>query len=378
VKFSSEDLLWMQQALELAKLGLGHVEPNPLVGCVLVRDEKLIAGGYHAQFGGQHAERAAIAAARNAGKAASLVGCTAYVTLEPCCHHGKTPPCTDLLLEVGVKRVVTAMLDPYPAVSGQGVLQLQAAGVQVDVGLERERAQSLNAAYLKRLRTGRPWVIAKWAMSLDGRIATASGHSQWISSETSRETVHQLRSRVDAIIVGRGTAEKDDPLLTARLAGNAQPARTALRVVIDSKLSLSPTSQLAQTAKPYATLIWTGPCASSQNAETLQKLGVRVERCGAQDNAERLDQLLQFLVREYAATNVLVEGGGQLLGSLFDLRQIDQCEVFIAPKLIGGNGAISPIAGLGVSHVPDGPTCYDVSWQPSGIDQHLSCRLRWL
>lgn len=368
----------MQHALQLAKLGLGYVEPNPLVGCVLVRDGKLIADGHHAHFGGLHAERAAIAAARNAGKASLLNGCTAYVTLEPCCHHGKTPPCTDLLLEVGVKRVVAAMLDPYPAVSGQGVLQLQAAGVQVDVGLECEPAQSLNAAYLKRIRSGRPWVIAKWAMSLDGRIATATGHSQWISSATSRETVHQLRSRVDAIIVGRGTAENDDPLLTARLVDNTRPARTALRVLVDSHLSLSPNSRLAQTAKQYPTLIWTGPSADSQNGEPLQKLGVRVERCNEQDNAERLDQLLQFLVREYAATNVLVEGGGQLLGSLFDLQQIDQCEVFIAPKLIGGSGAISPIAGLGVSQVPDGPICYDVSWQPSGIDQHLSCRLRWL
>jgi diaminohydroxyphosphoribosylaminopyrimidine deaminase/5-amino-6-(5-phosphoribosylamino)uracil reductase len=150
-----------------------------------------------------------------------------------------------------------------------------------------------------------------------------------------------------------------------------------LRVVVDSHMSLSSNSKLAQTANQYPTLIWTGPGASSGNCETFRRLGVRVHQCTAENQAERLDQLLQFLVREYSATNVLVEGGGQLLGSLFDLRQIDQCEVFIAPKLIGGSGAISPIAGSGILQIPDGPTCYDVSWQPSDRDQHLSCRLRW-
>lgn len=375
--YSTDDRRWMQQALQLARKGLGLVEPNPLVGCVLVRDGQLVACGYHAYHGGPHAERAAITAAKADGKAALLAGCTAYVTLEPCCHYGKTPPCTDLLLEVGVKRVVAAMLDPFPAVCGQGIRQLHNAGLQVDVGLEHQAAAKLNAAFVKRQRTGRPWVIAKWAMSLDGRIATSTGHSRWISSEHSRASVHQLRSRVDAIIIGRGSAQADDPLLTARLADNARPVRIALRVVVDTGASLRPDSQLAKTAGQFPTLIWAGLDADAERCEVLRRMGIRVELCSATDKLESLDQLLLFLGREYAATNVLVEGGGELLGSLFDLQQIDQCEVFIAPKLIGGSGAISPIAGLGISQIPNGPICDDVCWQASGQDQHLSCHLHW-
>jgi diaminohydroxyphosphoribosylaminopyrimidine deaminase / 5-amino-6-(5-phosphoribosylamino)uracil reductase len=367
----------MQQALELAKQGLGRVEPNPLVGCVLVRDGELISSGYHRQYGGPHAERDAVEVAKNNHKSSMLGGSTAYVTLEPCCHHGKTPPCTDILVEVGVKRVVAAMRDPFAAVNGGGIQQLRDAGITVEVGCEQAAAQALNAAYIKRLSAGRPWVIAKWAMSLDGRIATSNGHSQWISCETSRETTHKLRSRVDAIIVGRGTASADDPMLNARLSDGTQPLRTALRVVVDSQLTLSPKSKLAQTAKEYPTLVWSSAAANLTNLQALQKLGVRVELCDEQDRSQRLDKLLQFLVSEYTATNVLVEGGGQLLGGLFDRKQIDQCEIFIAPRLIGGSGAISPIGGQGVSKVTDGPTCYDVTWNSSGIDQHLSCRLSW-
>lgn len=366
----------MRHALQLAERGLGLVEPNPLVGCVLVREGQLISEGYHARYGGPHAEQAAVVAAQLAGKTQLLRGCTAYVTLEPCCHHGKTPPCADLLVEVGVQRVVAAIPDPFPAVGGQGIQRLRSSGVQVEVGLESSAAEALNAAYLKRL-SGRPWIIAKWAMSLDGRIAAASGHSQWISSESSRELVHQLRGRVDAVLVGRGTAERDDPLLTARPADPGRLLRTALRVVVDTNLSLSPDSKLAKTADQFPTLIWTGPTASTHHVESLKQRGVRVECSHAVSHLERLDHLLQFLAREYSATNVLVEGGGQLLGSLFELQQIDQCEVFIAPKLIGGAGAVSPIAGRGVSQIPDGPNCYDVTCQASGVDQHFSCRLRW-
>lgn len=391
MEFSIDDRRWMKQAIMIAKGGLGSVEPNPMVGCVLVKDGKQIAYGYHAKFGGPHAERNAIHSAIQQGSrhtpcavscheeysaADELRGCTAYVTLEPCCHHGKTPPCTDALLEVGVKRVVVAMTDPFPAVSGKGIELLRSAGVQVDVGLEREAAESLNAAYLKRLRTQRPWVIAKWAMSLDGRIATSTGHSQWISGESSRKKVHELRSRIDAILVGRGTAVADDPMLTARLPDSA-PLRTALRVVVDSRASISIESKLVQTASEFPTLIWASNDAEESAVRNLRSRGCRVELSEYPDRASRLDDLLQFLVREYSATNVLVEGGGQLLGSMFDLRQIDECEVFIAPKLIGGSSAVSPISGLGIATIPDGPTCYDVAWSPCGDDMHFSCRLKW-
>ncbi len=376
MEFSTDDRRWMQQAIMIAHGGLGSVEPNPMVGCVLVKDGNQIAYGYHANFGGPHAERNAIHSAVQQGATDELRGCTAYVTLEPCCHHGKTPPCTDALLEVGVKRVVVAMTDPFPAVSGKGIEQLRKAGMRVDVGLEREAAESLNAAYLKRLRTQRPWVIAKWAMSLDGRIATSTGHSQWISGASSREKVHELRSRVDAILVGRGTAVADDPMLTARLPESA-PRRTALRVVVDSQASISTESKLVQTASKFPTLVWASSEADESAIRNLRSFGCRVELSEYPDRASRLDDLLQFLVREYSATNVLVEGGGQLLGSLFDLRQIDECEVFIAPKLIGGSSAVSPISGLGIATIPDGPTCYDSAWSPCGDDIHFSCRLKW-
>ncbi|MBX3423308.1 MAG: bifunctional diaminohydroxyphosphoribosylaminopyrimidine deaminase/5-amino-6-(5-phosphoribosylamino)uracil reductase RibD [Pirellulaceae bacterium] len=368
----------MNRALELAKLGLGYVEPNPLVGCVLARGDQLIAEGYHARFGGPHAELAAVTNARQAGRESLLKGCTAYVTLEPCCHHGKTPPCAQLLLDVGVQRVVVAMQDPFAAVNGGGLAQLRAAGLHVAVGLQADAAQQLNAPYLKRIQQRRPWIIAKWAMSLDGRIATASGDSQWISGPDSRQLVHQLRSRVDAILVGSGTVLADDPLLTARLPESQQPARIALRVVVDSQLSVATTSRLVRTARQFPTLFWTGPQETRHKAQALRELGCQVEHSHAEDPQQRLNELLELLGDRYSATNVLVEGGGQLLGSLFDQHQIDQCEVFIATKLIGGSGAISPLAGRGIDQISQGPHVYAVQQASVGMDVHVSCRLDWI
>jgi diaminohydroxyphosphoribosylaminopyrimidine deaminase/5-amino-6-(5-phosphoribosylamino)uracil reductase len=375
--FHQDDRAWMLEALRLAELGVGKVEPNPAVGCVLVSQGKLIGSGFHARYGEAHAERVAIGQAKLLGNETRLSGCTAYVTLEPCCHHGKTPPCTDALLDIGASRVVVATQDPFAAVSGKGISLLRSAGIQVDVGLEAEAALQLNAPYFKRLATGLPWVIAKWAMSLDGRIASSTGNSQWISSETSRQWVHRLRGRVDAILVGRGTAQADDPLLTARLPADQPPCRTALRVVIDSRLSLPVSSRLVQTAAQFPTLIWTTPLADLNRAQALRRAGCRVESSLSTQPSDNLQQLLQFLVQEYCTTNLLVEGGGQLLGSLFDLRQIDQCEVFIAPKLIGGANAVSPLAGVGVSTIPSGPECHAVQFRASDTDVHYSCRLRW-
>jgi diaminohydroxyphosphoribosylaminopyrimidine deaminase/5-amino-6-(5-phosphoribosylamino)uracil reductase len=227
------------------------------------------------------------------------------------------------------------------------------------------------------LNHGKPWVIAKWAMSLDGRIASSKGHSQWISCEASRDRVHQLRSRMDAIIVGSRTAKTDDPMLTAR-PKDAEPARMPLRVVIDSSCSLSTDSKLVQTAHQFPTLIWASHAASSPaDVRALEQLGCRVHLSHGENYAARLEQLLQFLTAEYSATNVLVEGGGTLLGSLFDYRQVDQCEVFVAPKIIGGHSAVSPIGGIGFGRVDEGPSCYDATWQPCGSDIHYSCRLKW-
>lgn len=364
--FSEQEHLWMRQAIELAERGRGNVEPNPMVGCVMVRDGQCIAEGFHHRFGGPHAEREAIAAAQ--GK--SLAGATAFVSLEPCCHHGKTPPCTDALIESGVARVVVAIEDPFAQVAGRGINRLRNAGIQVDIGLEREAAEQLNAPYFKRLAHSRPWIIAKWAMTLDGKIATRNGHSRWISGEASRQCVHQVRGQVDAIMVGIGTVLADDPLLTARPAG----PRTAMRVVVDSTLRIPLASQLVQSARTAPVLLWAGPQANPATAQALRETGCRVEISEQLDRNERLDELLKFLAAQYQTTNVLVEGGGELLGSLFDLQQVDQCEIFLASKLFGGRSAFSPIAGHGLSQVQDSPLLAHTKVSQSGDDLHISCR----
>ena len=238
----------MRRALELAERGRGYVEPNPLVGAVIVRDDQVVAEGWHQRFGEAHAEIDALAMAADKARGATL-----YVTLEPCCHHGKTPPCTDALIRAGIKHVVAAMLDPFAQVAGKGVELLRAAGITVETGLCEQEARSLNAPYLKLLATGKPYVHAKWAMSLDGKIATRSGDSRWISNEASRKRVHELRGRMDAIIVGIGTVLADDPLLTARPPG----PRTACRVILDSCGRLPLSSKLAQSARLVPTLVVT-------------------------------------------------------------------------------------------------------------------------
>lgn len=373
------DAQWMQRALDLAAHGEGWVEPNPMVGCVLVgsgpHSGLLLGEGFHQRFGQAHAERVAIANVHERGHADKLVGATAYVTLEPCCHYGKTPPCTNALLEARVARVVVAQVDPFAQVSGQGVAQLQQAGIQVEVGVEQAAAQQLNAPYLKRLKQQRPWIIAKWAMSLDGKIATHTGDSQWISGELSRAYVQQLRGRVDVIMVGSRTALTDNPLLTARTP--QPPPRTALRVVVDSKLQLPLESRLVASIADVPLLVACGPEASANKIAELQRRGCQILQSSSHLPQTRLDELLQILARDHLATNVLVEGGGQLLGSLLDAQQIDQCEVFIAPKLIGGEEAPGPMAGIGLTRLIDCPTAHSQRIQTCGNDVHISLRLNW-
>ncbi len=259
---TEKDQLFMLRALELAAGGEGLVEPNPMVGCVIVQEDRVVAEGYHAQFGGPHAEVEALQ--RVAGQAA---GATMYVTLEPCCHQGKTPPCSKAIIDAGIQRVVVASVDPYAEVNGSGIEALEAAGIVVSAGVLEDEARDLNAAYFKRIETGRPWVIAKWAMTLDGMIATAKGNSQWISSEASRKIVHELRGRMDAIVVGRRTAEEDDPLLTARPAG----PRTAARVILDSNAKLASSSQLVKTARETPVLVVTQPGAGRVGSSISQR-----------------------------------------------------------------------------------------------------------
>jgi diaminohydroxyphosphoribosylaminopyrimidine deaminase/5-amino-6-(5-phosphoribosylamino)uracil reductase len=338
---SDVDLTMIRHALALAKRGRGFVEPNPLVGAVVVRDGKIVGEGWHQCFGGPHAE---IHALQQAGDAAR--GSTLYVTLEPCCHHGKTPPCTAAIAQAGIARVVAAMPDPFLQVNGGGLAQLRQAGIDVVCGVGQKHAERLNAPYLKLLRTGTPWVIAKWAMTLDGRIATATGDSKWISNEQSRAKVHQLRGRMDAILVGIGTVLADDPLLTARPAG----PRRATRVILDSKLRLPITSQLARSALDLPVLIYHDDSSGATQQQALRKLGCQCQPLPSRAPTEVVRAVLEDLGKR-RFTNVLVEGGAQILGSFFDARAVDEVWTFIAPKWIGSATAHAPLAGIGVEQM---------------------------
>jgi len=329
----------MRRALELAAEGEGLVEPNPMVGCVIARGAEIIGEGWHRRFGQAHAEVEALQMAGN-----RAAGATLYVTLEPCCHQGKTPPCTEAVAVSGVRRVVVALRDPFPQVQGGGIAALQAAGIAVEVGLLEPEAARLNAPYLKLVETGRPWIIAKWAMTLDGKIATHTGESRWISNPRSREIVHALRGRVDAVMIGRGTAERDDPLLTARPTGS----RTAARVILDTQGSLGSESQLVRTAGQSLVLVAVGKESSSANRQRLRDANCEVFVCDGETHAAQLDALLVELGRR-RWTNAMVEGGGRLLGSLLDARAIDEVHVFIAPKLVGGALAATAVAGCGIA-----------------------------
>jgi len=340
----------MVRALELAARGQGSVEPNPLVGCVLVRDGQVVGEGYHQQFGGPHAE---IMALQEAGPLA--VGATAYVTLEPCSHHGKTPPCTEALLYARVASVVAAMEDPFPPVDGSGLERLRQAGIPCEVGLLADRAQRLNAPYLKRLKTGQPWVIAKWAMTHDGQLALPEDMGRWISNDTSQAVVQKLRGRVDAIIVGSGTVGADDPLLTARPANPADVKRIAKRVVVDSNASLPLESQLVKTAREVPVLVAVSAAAPVDKCRQLVAAGVDIAVCAGKSHAERFESLLTELGSR-RMTNVLVEGGSRLLQTLFEMHVVDEVHVFVAPKTVGAITAPAPVATVDKLSLVDATT----------------------
>lgn len=341
---------FMRRAILLAEQGVGRVEPNPLVGAVLVDEStgEIVGEGFHEQFGGAHAE---INAIQNAGDRAN--NATLFVTLEPCCHHGKTGPCTAAILSAGIHRVVIGVTDPFPTVNGGGIAELQAAGIDVEIGLLGDEAEQLIAPFTKRQQTGLPWVHAKWAMTLDGKIASCSGQSQWISSPASRERTHQLRGCMDAIIVGAKTAVFDDPQLTARPKG----PRVATRIIVDSFATLPLDSQLVQTANEVPVIVATTAAADAEQLRQLESHGVELLVLPPSDSelsapsAVNLPALLEELGRR-EMTHLLVEGGGELLGSFFDHELVDELLLFIAPKIVGGRDAVTPVAGLGKLEIP--------------------------
>ncbi|GJM26043.1 MAG: riboflavin biosynthesis protein RibD [Phycisphaerae bacterium] len=322
----------MAMALSAAVKGLGRVEPNPMVGCVIVKNGKVVATGWHHKFGGPHAE---IDALNKAG--AKAVGATVYVTLEPCCFFGKTGPCSAALIEAKVKRVVVGCRDPFPKVSGGGLKALRKAGIQTESSLMQAESEAIIAPFRMLIEQHRPYVIAKWAQSLDGKIATAAGDSKWISGPKARKIVHQLRGRVDAIIVGARTARLDNPLLTAR---GIRPKRVATRIVFDSQLQISLKSKLIQSADDFPTMVMTTRAAIRSNVkrcETLERKGARIVCCNSKNGQVGPASALKHLAK-MGMTNVLVEGGGTLIGSFSDAGLIDEAHVFTAPIVLGGDG----------------------------------------
>ena len=387
----------MNLALTLARRGQGDVEPNPMVGAVIVRDGVVLGQGWHKKFGGPHAEIEAFADAKRNG--ADVRGAEMYVTLEPCCHYGKTPPCAKAIIESGVAKVYIAMRDPNPKVDGGGMKMLTDAGIEVVAGICQQDAQTLNQPFVKYITRRRPWVIAKWAQTLDGKIAARDGSSQWISNESSRAIVHELRSRVDAVIVGAGTFFHDNPTLTARLPEGREPHRKAVRVVFGLHKSTrqetesffrqsnlfktkdswqeefySRNSQLATRNSKSLAPVWltwddgeiTDPFTGSVLSESLAVASFPA----------RFDRLLERLA-ETGATNVLVEGGGRLLGSMLDADFIDEVHAFIAPQLLcGGADAVSPLMGLGAPSISQAKKLVGIKTQLLDGDVYVSGRMR--
>lgn len=386
--WNPDDERHMRLALELARPGQGLVEPNPMVGCVLVRRGRIVGRGGHQRYGGPHAE---VHALRQAGRLAR--GATAYVSLEPCSHYGKTPPCADALIDAGVAEVVAAMRDPNPLVAGRGLRKLRVAGIRTRVGLLQDEAVRLNAPFITYIVDRRPYVILKWAQSIDGKIATRAGDSQWISCDESRRLAHALRARVDGIVVGVGTVITDDPALTARLA---KPRRVATRIVLDPNLRIPPSCQLVRTAAATPTLIVTDHAASSSpkrrrleqaGCELLevaveggkpsqQRAKVRSRVSKPTDRPRRLvltDLLAQLHAR--GMTNLMVEGGGRTLGLFLDHGLADELTVFVAPRIIGGLHAPGPLNGLGPARLADQAAIRECMVEPIGADLCYSIRL---
>lgn len=339
---AEQHFAYMRRALALARQAEGRTSPNPVVGAVIVKDGCVVGEGYHQRAGAPHAE---IEALRMAGEAAR--GATMYVTLEPCAHHGRTPPCTDALIAAGIAEVYYAIDDPNPRVNGKGRAQLSAAGIRVQKGLCEAEAYHLNRAYFKHVTTGRPFVTAKFAMSLDGKIATVSGQSRWISNPASRQRVHHLRNLTDAVLVGAGTVIADNPSLTTRLSQHDRDLRHPVRIIVDSRGRVPLSAKVFDPALPGKTVLATTALASADHCAALADREVEVWVLPA-DKHERvsLPDLLDHIGGRGMMT-LLVEGGSALLGALFAARLVDRVWTFIAPIIIGGHEAPSPVGGSG-------------------------------
>jgi len=350
----------MKMALRLAAKGAGWVSPNPMVGAVVVQAGEVAGQGWHRHYGGPHAEIEALRAAGPLSRGATL-----YVTLEPCNHHGRTPPCTEAVLAAGISRVVAAAPDPNHRVSGGGAVFLKARGVQVEMGLLEAEVRRLNEAWFAWTENDRPWVIAKAACSLDGKIATRTGDSQWLTGEAARSFGHRLRHECDAILVGVGTVLADDPQLTARLS--RRRAKDPIRLVLDTRLRLPLSARLLHLNSSSPTWVACTAEAPSEKIKALEALGAEVLVMPEEEGRVALRPLLQELGRR-RVQSLLVEGGAEVLGAFFDQSLVDKFFFFYAPKILGGQKALSVIGGTGVTRLAEAHQARDLSLRRIGPD----------
>jgi diaminohydroxyphosphoribosylaminopyrimidine deaminase/5-amino-6-(5-phosphoribosylamino)uracil reductase len=368
------DRAHLARAIELAEQGARDVKPNPVVGAVVAREEEVLGEGFHERFGGPHAEVNAIEACG----AADLTGATLYVSLEPCCHEGKTPPCTDAIMQAGIERVVVGSDDPTEKASGRGLGILRDEGVEVLVadGELAARARLLNQAFRKHARVGRPWVLFKSAMTLDGKVATRAGDSQWISGEESRLLAHTWRASVDAVVVGIGTALADDPQLTARPDGIlAELPRQPRRVVFDSLARLPTTSQLVSAVDKIPLTVIVSRAAARSDTDALEAAGVQVLLATGENEPARVRSGLEQLGSSGIAS-VLLEGGPHLAGAFLDAGEVDEIRLFLAPILLGGRTARDPLEGEGVERISEALRALTLDCTRIGEDLLISARLR--
>lgn len=339
------DELFMRRAMELAAKGEGWTAPNPMVGAVVVKDGRVIGEGYHERYGELHAERNALRSCEECPEGAAM-----YVTLEPCCHYGRTPPCTEAILEAKISRVVVGSSDPNPKVAGKGVGLLREGGISVEEGFLKEECDLINPVYFHYMRTGMPYVAMKYAMTADGKIAAWTGESKWITGESAREDVQRLRRKYTAIMAGIGTVAQDDPLLTCRLAGG----KTPIRIICDSRLTISPDSRICKTAEETETIVAVdeAECLRVQDrTRELEAMGVKILSVPAGSRGRGLD--LQALLKELGKRKIdslLLEGGGTLNYSMLAAGMVNRVYAYIAPKIFGGAEAKTPVEGMGVSH----------------------------
>ena len=356
----------MQRAIALAKKGAGFVNPNPMVGCVVVKDNEIITEGYHEYYGGFHAERNALT-----HTTADCKNATLYVTLEPCCHYGKTPPCTEIIIEKGIRKVVVGLLDPNPLVAGKGIKILEDAGIEVVTGVEVEEIKELNKVFLKYIKTKRPYVLLKTAMTLDGKIASYTGDSKWITNEKSRKLVHKLRSEMMGIVAGIGTVKADNPMLNCRIevqqptANSRQPnIHQPIRIIVDTKASISLDSNIVKTANEYRTILAISnqmsaiSCQQSKINE-LKSFNVEILYCEEKDGHVDINDLMIKLGQK-GIDSILLEGGATLNAAFIQAGCVDEVYAFIAPKIIGGEHSKSPVGGQGIELMKDAVMLKDI------------------